>query len=141
MIHAHVGNYLKQLVVSQGFTIKDFSIRYGTTQGYMGEIFDHKEDVNTSVIRKVGSVLGVDFNLTSSIDKLLIDGSGDERFMQKPIIAGRPISMEIRKVESENATIEALRKELALKDETLRAKDEIIKAKEELIMMLKEAKN
>jgi ribosomal protein S19E (S16A) len=67
MIHLNVGNYLRQLVVNQGFTIKEFSKIYGTTEVYMGDIFQ-KEDVSTSVIRKMEKTLNTSFLLTSELD-------------------------------------------------------------------------
>ena len=126
----HVGNYLKQLVVSQGFTIKDFATVYGTKAPYMSEIFE-KEEVSTKVIRQVGVSLKINFTLTSSIDSQVFGGENEDGETIQVRTSGRPITIMPPKKKGDKTElleqeVEFLRKEIASKDALLAAKDELI---------------
>jgi len=139
MIHPNVGHYLKQLVVNQGFTIKQFSKIYGTTEGYMGDIFD-KEDVSTSVIRKMEEKLNTTFSLTSELDYTLNpDFVREEKSNSDLMKMGRPITFKAKEIEKKD--FNNYQKEIVSLREQLRLKDEIIAGKDELILLLKASKN
>ncbi len=139
MIHSNVGHYLKQLVVNQGFTIKQFSKIYGTTEGYMGDIFE-KEDVSTSVIRKMQEKLDTTFSLTSELDYTLSpDYIREEKTAYDSIKSGRPIAFKIKDIDRKD--LNNCQKEIMALKEQLRLKDEIIAGKDELILLLKTSKN
>lgn len=139
MIHANVGQYLKQLVVNQGFTIKEFSKIYGTTEGYMGDVFD-KEDVSTAVLRKMEEKLNTSFSVTSELDYTLSpDFVREEKTAYDNIKAGRPITFKTKEIDKND--FNGYQKEILSLKEQLRLKDEIIAGKDELILVLKAHKN
>ena len=139
MLPTNIGLYLKQLVVNQGFTIKDFAVEFGTTEGYMGEIFK-KKDVSTSVIRQVQIVLNTSFTLTSELDYTLSDDFAKEsKANQEPKKSGRPISFIANDLGSKNVAMHL--KEIEGLKEQLRLKDEIISGKDMYIKLLEASKN
>ena len=66
-MNAHVGDYLKEIIVNQGFKIKDFAIAYKTTPTHMSDILA-KKDINTSIIRKSESILGLDLSIVTTLE-------------------------------------------------------------------------
>jgi transcriptional regulator with XRE-family HTH domain len=134
MIQSNIGIYLKQLVVNQGFTIKEFASEFGTTEGYMGEIFK-KEDVSTSVIRQVERVLNTSFTLSSELDHTLNEDYIKEgRVINEKKKSGRPVSFGTRDLDKKD--VEIYQKEIEGLKEQLRLKDEIISGKDKYIALL-----
>jgi transcriptional regulator with XRE-family HTH domain len=133
----HIGNYLKQLVVNQGFTIKKFAEIYDTKAAYMSEIFE-KEDVSTKVIRQIGTALGIEFDLNSPLDHKLISlASEDSPEAYQVKTAGRPITINMSKKKDKTDFYE---KEIEYLRGELKSKEAIIAMKDELITILKSQK-
>ncbi len=137
----HLGNFFKEVIVNQGFMIKDFSTAYGTTPTHMSEILS-KHDFNTLIIRKFEVLLKADFRLINSTrligsghenDEVYANSSGKSK-------AGRPIIMGKNDINSQ-AVLEVKEAEIRGLKLLLDSKDEIIKSKNELINQLLATKN
>ncbi len=143
----HIGEFLKQVIVNQGFAIKDFASLYKTTPSHMSDILA-KKDISTSIIRKAEPILAVKFKLISSIDadnELDIHDESSQFAKIKASVGGRPPEFKRSKMLSESNSltaqdvnhylkeIEGLKALLSSKDEIIKSKDQIIKLKDELI--------
>lgn len=145
-MNAHVGDYLKEIIVNQGLKIKDFAAAYKTTPTHMSDILA-KKDINTSIIRKSESILGLDFSIVTSLENLKISEGAIPYVKTKNIhTGGRPVEFTIKKQTIEEnkgnnnelyiKEIESLKALLSMKDEIIRSKEQIIKSKDDLIQTL-----
>lgn len=132
----HLGNYFKDVIVNQGFMIKDFATAYGTTPTHMSEILS-KEDFNTSIIRKFEVLLKANFIIINST-KLIGSGNENEEIYANSIVkgkAGRPILMGKNEINSQ-ALLEVKEAEIKGLKQLLDSKDEVIKSKDQFINQL-----
>lgn len=133
----HLGNFFKDLIVNQGFMIKDFAMAYGTTPTHMSEILS-KEDFNTSIIRKFEVLLKNNFRLINDT-RLIGSGNENEENYASSVIRGKSIGRPILLGKNETnsqALLEVKEAEIRGLKQLLDSKDEIIKSKDQFINQL-----
>lgn len=59
---SRVGEKIKSARLSKGMSLKEISKKCGVSESYIGDIESGKKVVNDSMLKKISSVLGVDFN-------------------------------------------------------------------------------
>lgn len=145
----NIGEFLKEVIVNQGFMIKDFAKEYKTTPTHMSDILS-KKDISTKIFRIAEPILGVKFKIISSLNE---ESNTNEESSPLAKVkqngnGGRPITFkqDNKKIEFESLNtantniylkeIEGLKALLSSKEEVIKSKDQIIKSKDDLIQTL-----
>lgn len=129
---AHIGDFIKECIDSQGFTQTQVAPVYGTTVQNLNKVLG-KENVSTEILRKFEKVLGVEFEI-----KMNRVGVVDiTQYNATP--KGRKVSYKNTEsmADTNNEELESLKVKVKSLEELLQVKEELIRTKDELIALLK----